>query len=231
MRFGTRLVSAISGASTLWGFMPAAWQTAVMGTMTLVTGYFGFQTGGVFYALIGASAVFAFVMFGIFLMTLMTKMVSSYEKLAVEQVGLFNPILDHVKDGRNRKVWTLKNLTFEITVRNHSQQTLYFKIRRAAHSMAGNTIRGEHKLPDIINIVPAMTAQKVILQTLPDIPIANGMEGVIDLEIAYGDERESLKYLLIYGCTPQLSIILQKNGSGQIAMSTPIVKNVHETFK
>jgi hypothetical protein len=97
MRLGTRLVSAISGASTLWGFMPAAWQTAVIGTVTIMTGYFGFQTGGIFYALIGASAVFAFVMFGIFLMILMKRMVSSYEKLAVGDGALMISLRPCVK--------------------------------------------------------------------------------------------------------------------------------------
>jgi hypothetical protein len=211
--------------------MPAAWQTAVMGTATLVTGYFGFQTGGVFYALIGASAVFSFVMFGLFLMTMMTRMVSSFEKIAVEQISLFSPMLDQIKDGRNRKAWMLKNLTYEIILRNHSQQTLYFQTRRASHSMAGKTLIGEHKVSSNVNIIPAMTAQKIMLQTLPDIPIADGMAGLVDLEIVYGDERDSLKYFFVYECTPQLSIIVQKNGSGQIAVSSPILKNFHEILK
>jgi len=81
------------------------------------------------------------------------------------------------------------------------------------------------------NIIPAMTAQKIMLQTLPDIPIADGMAGLVDLEIVYGDERDSLKYFFVYECTPQLSIIVQKNGSSQIAVSSPILKNFHEILK
>jgi hypothetical protein len=231
VRLGTRIISAISGASTLWGFMPAAWQTAVMGAATLVTGYFGFQSGGIFYALIGASVVFACVMFGIFLMTAMTRMVSSYEKLAVEQISLFNPMLNQAKDGRNKKTWTLKNLSYEVTLRNHSQQTLYFQTRRATHSMAGQTLVGQHNISPHVNIVPAMTAQKIMLQTLPDIPVVDGMVGRIDLEIAYGDDREKLNYLLMYICAPHLSITVQKNGGGQIAINCPIEKNLHEKLK
>jgi hypothetical protein len=135
---GKRLMSAISGATNPLGFQPAAWQTAVMSTATLATRLlWDSRLQESFTASLERQLVFAFVMVGIFLMTAMTRMISSYEKLAVEQVSLFNPILDQVKDGRNRKLLESKKSYIRVTLRNHSQQTLYFKTRRATHSMAG----------------------------------------------------------------------------------------------
>lgn len=161
----------------------------------------------------------------------MTRIVGTYEKLAVEQVSLFNPFLMQSKDGRNKKVWKLANLTYEITLRNLSQQTIYYQTKRAVHSMAGKTVEGEHRISNAINLLPPMSIQKLMLQTLSDIPIANGMQGLIDIEILYGEEKDALNYLLQYECTPQLSISIHQNGSAQIALSSPITKNTHEKIK
>ncbi len=218
----------ISGAATLWGFMPAAWQTVLVTGATTLTGYLGWQSAGPFYACIGAAGVFALSMIGVFLATAMPKLTGVFEKLTVEQINIFNPILQQDKDGRNRKVSILRNVTFECVLKNHSQQMVYFQIKRASQSMAGKTIVGEPKLSPLICIVPPFSYQRIILQSLPDITVSDGMIGLIDLEILYGEEKNNLEYKFIYESTPQLGVVVQRNGDASISMNAPITKHIHE---
>lgn len=81
--------------------MPAAWQTVLVTGATTLTGYLGWQSAGPFYACIGAAGVFALSMIGVFLATAMPKLTGVFEKLTVEQINIFNPILQQDKDGRN----------------------------------------------------------------------------------------------------------------------------------
>jgi hypothetical protein len=157
----------ISGASTLWGFMPAAWQTVLVTASTAVTGYFGWQNLSPFYAIIGAAAVFALTMIGVFLATAMSQMGSTFEKLTVESINLFNPMIHQDKNGRNKKITLLRNLTFECVLKNHSPHIIYYQLKRATHSMAGQTILGEPKLSSLVSIAPPFSYQKILLQTLP----------------------------------------------------------------
>jgi hypothetical protein len=221
----------ISGAATLWGFMPAAWQTVLVAGATSVTGYLGWQTATPFYACIGAAGVFALSMFGVFLINAGAKLTGTFERLTVEQINLFNPTLQQDKDGRNKKIFLLKNLTFECVLKSHSQQMMYFKIKRASQSMAGRTIVGEPKLSSLTSIVPPFSYQKITLQSLPDIDVADGMIGVIELEILYGEDKEDLKYKFTYESAPQLAIVFQKGGNATIAMNAPITKHAHEQIK
>jgi hypothetical protein len=54
------------------------------------------------------------------------------------------------------------------------------------------------------------------------------MVGLIDLEILYGEERDKLSYKFDYESTPQLSVVLQRNGDAAISMNAPITKHLHE---
>jgi hypothetical protein len=223
-----RLLDFASGATTLWGLMPAAWQTVVVAGATTVTAYFGWQNVNPFYACIGTAGVFALSMIGVFLATAVPKLTGVFEKLTVEQINIFNPVLQQDKDGRNRKVSVLRNLMFECVLKNHSQQIVYFQIKRASQSMAGKTVVGEPKLSPLICIVPPFSYQKIALQSLPDITVADGMIGLIDLEIWYGDARDNLEYKFMYESTPQLGVIMQRNGEASLSMNAPITKHIHE---
>jgi hypothetical protein len=227
-KFFKALWDFVSGATTLWGLMPAAWQTAAVAGATSLTGYFGWEHANPFYACIGAAGVFALSMIGVFLITAMSRLTGVFEKLTVEQINLFNPILHQDKDGRNKKVSFLRNLTFECVLKNHSNEIVYFKIKRASQSMAGKTIVGEPRLSPLVSIVPPFSYHKIALQSLPDIQVADGMVGLIDLEILYGEDKERLQYKFTYESTPQLGVILQKNGDASISMNAPIIKHIHE---
>jgi hypothetical protein len=61
-----RLVEFVSGIATLWGFLPAAWQASVIATLTVMTAYLGYSTLGLFWATVGATAVFAFTTSGLY---------------------------------------------------------------------------------------------------------------------------------------------------------------------
>lgn len=225
--FGKRISGLVQGATTVWGLLPANWQLVVTGIATVVTGYFGFQTGGIFWALIGASAVLAFGLMSLLLWIVLTKLTSVFERLTVETIGMSGGNLHKGKDGRNRNTWTLKHLTMELQLRNHSQRTLYFKIKRLTHSMSGKTLKDPPKLAEGISIVPPQTIQKILLATLPDLPVVNDMTGHIDLEIVYGSDKDDLRYLFVYESTPAMAISIGKNGQGQIQITAPIIKHLH----
>jgi hypothetical protein len=117
---------------------------------------------------------------------------------------------------------------FECVLKNHSQQIVYFQIKRASQSMAGKTVVGEPKLSPLVCIVPPFSYQRIALQSLPDITVADGMIGLIDLEIWYGDERDNLEFKFTYESTPQLGVIMQRNGDASLSMNAPITKHIHE---
>jgi hypothetical protein len=224
-----RFWGLLSNAPTVWGFLPSSWQLAVAGAASAMTAWFGYWQGGIFYALIGASMVFAFSMFGIVLWVFLTRSLSVFERLIVESVGPSQAHFHESKDGRNKKYWVIRGLTLECVLRNHSQQTVYFQIKRATHSMLGLTVPPNK--PDAkpaISIVPPKSLQKITFATLPDIKVQDDMKGHIDLEILYGPSKDKLHYLLLYESAPMMGAVISKKGQSQITINAPIIKHTHE---
>src|SRR4051812_31895437 len=68
-----KIWGAASGGSTLWGFLPTPWQAAFTAVISAMTGVVGYQGGGLFWALIGASAVFCFMTAGLYYAILLSR--------------------------------------------------------------------------------------------------------------------------------------------------------------
>lgn len=229
--FRGRVWGYLSGATTLWGLLPTTWQAAITTAATGVTGYFSYQEwGGVTWALLTSSAVFAMTSIGFWIWFGVTRLVSVFERLTVDQIAVVQAILHEEKDGRNKKRWLIKGLTLECHLRNHSPLTLYFKPKRIGHSMAGKTCSGSPKIMDQVSIVPPQTNQRILLATLPDIEIGDDqLIGHIDLEILYGPAKDDLRYLFLYESEPGMSVFInQKTGKGEIKLSAPIKRHLHE---
>jgi hypothetical protein len=213
--------------STAWALLPVGWQAAITTALSAVTGYFGYETGGVFYALVGAAAMFAFGMAGAYFALRLHRMNSVFERLTVEAIAV---VQAGIMGNKEKTEFAIRYLTLECHLRNTSERTMFMQIRRANHSMAGVTVPGPAKHSSEISIIPPGVLQKIVMATLPDIKIGGGeLSGHLEFEFLYGSARDSLRYMLLYQGEPKLSLLLNTEaGGGELTIQTLIIKHLHE---
>jgi len=222
-----RIWGIISNVSTLWGLLPGSWQVALLGGITLVTGWLGYGEGGLFYAIIGATIVLAFGLLSFLIWIVITRLTSVYERFSVESITIANGNIEAVKGARNK--YKLKHPTLEIRFKNVSPtQTLYFRVKRASHSIDGLGLKSPAAINETITAVAPQTVQKFLMPTLPDVDIKNELKGLVEFEILYGPKSDNLCYLFTYQSQPGFSFTIQKRGQSQITVNSPILKLSHE---
>src|SRR4051794_39529000 len=88
MRILGPLGSGIGHLTTAWGLLPLPWQTAIIAMLSALTGYLGFESGGLYWALLGASAMFAFGMAGAYYFILLRSQTTVFERLIAENLSI-----------------------------------------------------------------------------------------------------------------------------------------------
>lgn len=225
----------VSFAWTMWGLLPTTWQAAMAAVFSAVVGYFGFQTGGMFYALLGGISAFSIGMFGIFFAILVARQVGIFEKLAIREIG----ISDVGADLKQNVLREVKNLTMNFVVQNNSSRNIYFRCRRATLSMMNQTNQAA-EVSKNTHVVPAGQPQMLLFATIlsikPKIIFGVTREtplvGKIELEITYGPSSENMPYLFYYESTPSIgtSLIQQPKGLPQVQFKVvaPITRYGHK---
>lgn len=227
----SRLFSGASGASTLWGFLPASWQMAVITMLSAVTGYVGFQSAGLYWALLGAAAMFSFGMSGTYYFILLRSRASVFELLIIDQISIAQAWLVRKDESApfELNALTIRGLTFQVHLTNRSERTVYAQLKRVNNSMGGKTVKKiEAPAKDIV-IIPATAGQTFIISTLPDIEVCDGLSGWIELELLYGPSKDDLSYEFHIDAEPGMSLGINKeNSTGELKMLYQIRKLVHQ---
>lgn len=216
----------VSGGSTVWGLLPATWQTAATTALSAATAYLGYQAGGLFYALLGGAAMFALGMAGAYYTILFNRQTSIFERLGLDRIA---PIQAGITATGSKEApeFSIHGLTLEVQLQNHSERNVWIKIKRSHHSIAGQTNEGP--VSDLANIIPPHGDLKIVLETLPDIKIGTEqINGSIDMEILYGPDKDDLRYLFSYVSKPAMGVLIDTHtGVGQLSITSPITKYEH----
>jgi hypothetical protein len=188
----------------LWGLLPATWQTAISTGLTAASAYLGYQSGGLFYALLGGVACFAFCMVAIHQWININRLTSVYHRLHVGELGLAN--VAAAKDP-----FRIPALTMQVQLKNDGARPIFFRLHRASHSLAGRTNDAGGVDPGLM-ILPENSPQQIVLATLSDIPITGevggeGPKARIEIEIDYGPSGDNLAYRMHYIANIQLGIM------------------------
>lgn len=225
----------VSALWALWGLLPSTWQTAAVAVVSAVTAYLGFQSGGLFYAVLGAVFVFCLGMVGMFFAILVSRQVGIFGKLLIREIGISEVAVDLHQNVMRE----IKALTMNFTVQNNSARDIYFRVIRAPLSIM-NHVNQAAGISNATNIVPAGQTQLVLLATIQHIKakIVFGkaaptpITGKLELEIAYGPSDEKLRYILNYEGEPILGMGLLPQPKGppqvQFKLITPIKRYEHK---
>jgi hypothetical protein len=221
----------IAQMQTLWGLVPTTWQISVVGALSAVAAYLGFQSGGLFYAAIGAVIVFAFGMIGVFFMLLILRQIGIFGKLAISGIGITTFGVTFSPQARSRTVTELKHLSMNFAVQNNSYRDIHFRVLRGDLSILG-TINQNASTSDNIHIVPAGQQQLLLFATIETIvlpkidfskPAVSPITGKIVLEIRYGPNSETLPYVLLYEAEPSIGMNIVPQKTGQPAVQLPLL--------
>jgi hypothetical protein len=214
----------VSGGSTIWGFLPSAWQSAIVSAVSAMTAYLGFEYGGLLFAMLSGGAMFAFGMAGAYYTILLNRQTSIFERFGVDQIAV---IQASIVGNKEKQEFFIHGLTLEVHFMNYSERSIWMQVRRAHHSIGGQTTDSEPS--KLISIIPARGVQKLNLATLPDIKVIDPINGSIDLEILYGPAQDELKFLFYYVCKPAVGMLLDTQvGAGQLTITFPITKHEHQ---
>jgi hypothetical protein len=219
----------ISGAATLWGFLPAAWQAAIVAGATAMTAYLGYEGGGLFWATIGASAVFAFTTAGLYYALLFWKQITVFERLVVEMVDIIDVSASGPKEDT---AGIIDHITLHCILRNHGERNLFFQLRREHHSLGGRVNPDAHIAPGV-NVIPPRERAKLMLATLNDLRLPKDggepLKGKLELEIEYGPREDNLCYLLDHVGELGLSaVVLPSEKRGELRLIAWLKRNTHK---
>jgi hypothetical protein len=212
MRDHRGYLQRVSQLYSLWGLLPTAWQTAVVGLVSGVGGYLGFRTGGLFYAVIGAVFVFTAGMIGLFFTILVIRQTGIFGKLAVREIG----VADFGVDTQGQILRELKFLTMNFAVQNNSFRDIHFRVIRANLTVLNN-VNQDAVVSEFVNIIPSGQFQQLAFATIASVklpkidisrlPTASPITGKVEIELAYGPNNQALIYAFSYeanlsfGCT------------------------------
>jgi hypothetical protein len=74
--------------TTVWGILPAAWQTLITGVLTAMTAWFGIKEVGWAQAIFYASGVLAFGMTTAFLSLRIAQVIGMFQRLSIAGFGI-----------------------------------------------------------------------------------------------------------------------------------------------
>jgi len=172
----------------------------------------------------------AFSMMLVYYILLTRRLTSVYEQVSMDEVAIIQANLDGMR--RTKKKFDvseakISHLTLRCTLRNHSERTIFYKLKRSHHSMSGKTPKNNVVAQNVC-VIPSHGQQGFILATLPDIELSDSISGDIDLEILYGPNKDSLRYLFKYQGTPHLSVAMADDGRAQMTINTLVQNYGHE---
>jgi hypothetical protein len=231
MRFSfKRAFEAIGHGSTVWTFLPTAWQGAVTTALTVVTGYFGYQSGGVFFALVGGTIVFACCCAAAYFVLRVARLMSVFERVSIVAVGIQD---GGFSDEPNHRV---TYLTMNFVLKNDSERLVFYRIRRAHNELSGKVHPGAGVDRNIL-ILQVGASATVGLPTLKDIALPGGdvrtaPEGRLEVEIEYGPFVDDLCYLMRYVSQTGLGVVFNKETkSAQLNMAASVQELTHEKVR
>jgi len=213
-----RLTGRLGFAHQVFGF-PAGIGIVSGALPPIVGGYWAWVP-------LGAVVGFAFAMMALSFILQVRKRATIFQQISIDGVGIMDVGVVGL-DG-SEKLHKLTNLTLKCTLRNHSEQTVFYSLRRVTHSVQGRT--PTRSMEEQVNIVHAKSIQLFSLATLPDIELGHDLpKGHIDLEIAYGPSKDNLRYLFRYESTPLIGwTYYAERKSGQLNIISPIKRIAHE---
>jgi hypothetical protein len=224
------LVGLPSDLDTLLQFLGVSAGIGIlMGALQYSTG------GGWAWTAMFALAGFALGMMALYFIKLTSKLTSVFQQISIpvitiEEVGLVGA--EAGKNGNPGKPPNkITHLALGGRVQNHSDQTVFMKFRRVAHSMAERTKTST--VSNNLTIIQGGADNPFVLATLPDIDLdfakPNPLIGRIEIEILYGPSPKSLRYLFTYDGLPQLGIQLEPDkGQAQVKVHTSVKSIGHE---
>lgn len=223
-----RVLDYLGYGSTIWAILPGSWQSALAAGAALVTGILGYETGGLFYAVLGAGAMFAFVMAGAYYSILLNRQTSVFEGLSISNVDIHN-FFQKSDDPR-----TIQAITLLAGIKNHCERPMYYRLRKSMCSIA-DRINQNAGIERTTGILPPGEPGQITFSTLQNIPLpppgAQPPKGRIELEIEYGSAADNLHYLMICEIEPVISIIIHKSTGAMIPSLHSTLKSIrHERF-
>src|SRR5258708_4377519 len=126
MRFIKGALTWAGHGTTLWGLLPTPWQAGIVTALGAVTAYFGYQAGGLAWAIVLTTAVFAFVMMGIYFALGIASRVSVFQRISISKLA----ISDIRVTGDNPDNYKIEVINLIATVKNDSQRLVFYRIRR-----------------------------------------------------------------------------------------------------
>lgn len=202
--FFRRSVDIGGHVTTLWSFVPVAVQTAITGALTAVTAYFGYYEVGIARAIFYASGVLVFGMTFVFLWLRIASIIGIFRRLSIAAFQVPNAGVDKSKNG---KVLSLSGLNAQMVLRNDSQQLMYYRLRRTAHSLEGKVPISPGTDKSVIIIPPNGGMQVVNFATIEGIVTSSKdsrFKGHVDVEVEYGSSMDDLDYLFHYAADYQV---------------------------
>jgi hypothetical protein len=195
----------------------------MVGVMSGLTAYFGLGEVGKAQAIYYASGVLAFGMCCVFLSLRIAQILGMFQRLSVAAVGVGNFSMN-----QNQTVITHLNAAF--TLRNDSQRIMFYKLKRVHLSI--ETIGPKDLSVDesLVIIAPFGGIQSVNCATLQNIPAPKGgpaPTGHLEVQVLYGDDKDSLHYLFTYKAVVNV-LLMKVNKELQATMSTQLKLLHHE---
>jgi hypothetical protein len=134
---------------TLWGLLPAAWQTFITAGFTAATAWFGIPEVGLARAIFYSSGVLAFGMTTVFLSLRIAQILGMFQRLALASFGITSIILSSDET-------QIEHLNLFVVLRNDSQRPMFYRLRRMHAVMERRTPISETIDDKNVIIIPAL---------------------------------------------------------------------------
>lgn len=190
--------------SNVWGLLPATWQTGMVGVMSGLTVYLGLGEVGKAQAIFYASGVFAFGLGCVFLSLRISQILGMFQRLSI--------IHTHVNGWSFNNLANPTQITFlngGFVLRNDSQRIMFYKLKRVHLSIETIGPKNSNVDESVVPISPFGGTQGVNCASIINIPFdlkKSAPEGTLEVQILYGDSKDSLDYLLTYKATVHVAL-------------------------
>lgn len=226
----------LSALYTLWGMLPTTYQLAIVAVVTTLASYLGFETGGLFYALVGGVITLAFGLMALFFLLTIIRNTTTFGKLGVGALSL-GPIGADIKMG---VVKEFMNVLPIVTMQNRGQRDIYYKIIRAEYSIL-NYVNPASEIFDEVHVVPFGFPQSVQVAAIESVKVPkydikpggkSPVRGKLKLEFVYGPSKDALKYSYSYDAEIALGWTITAAPKGGVQGANVIIiaavkRNIH----
>lgn len=144
---------------------------------------------------------------------------TAFERLRVART---EPVLLHP----NREAGVVSILLKHVVQNASDTQNLYIRLKRA-------DVRLQGKANDVnvrdseVTVIPPRGEQAIQASFVPDLNVKEIISGTTELEVLYGRDPKSLRYMMRYETDPALSIVLLNDEKAQMSFVAPIRKYEH----